>query len=294
MKKMLYILLPLTIFSCNSNKEKSLNKNIVEVDTLKSNTKIPAWVISLWEKHFSKNDINTLTDLYNEWLNIKTENELAKFYFTSIEKSKAIASNVQNELDKLSENEYYRMLDAFIKDNDTTKPWLCGLDPGCFAECTVPGFRKNFALLFEKAKYTDGTNDEEYFKLMLNTYGESGYVSTLYSSYFTGMWDYGGGSLLGSGQHIMILKKIDAIQKQTKIFDAEIITIREDILRDIIEHMAYMNTADKIVIEIDDIIRTIKLNDTEKQKLEIRKAEFLNPDSKIQTDCENKNCDYGG
>jgi hypothetical protein len=294
MKIIAQFLFILGLHACSVKKETNHLESDIKTDTLKSDKTVPAWVINIWQNHFNEADINILTAMYDEWFNIKTEDDLAKFYFKSIETGNKIALNLQTKVEQLSDDKFYHAIDAFVHENNTTQPWLCGLSPSCFAECTSPGFRKNFALLYDKAKSTIGTNDDKYFKLMLETYGEEGHVSTLYSNYFRGMWDYGGGSLLGSGQHAKILKTLEAIQKQTNIFNTEIVTIREAIMIDIKEHTAYMNTPEKIITEIEDIIQSVKLTNDEKYELEKRKSEFLNNDNKIQTDCEHKNCDYGG
>ncbi len=142
---------------------------------------------------------------------------------------------------------------------------LPGLSPSCTAECTEPAFEVKLEAFVDLASRTAGTADETFFQLLRDAYP---YTLTYYGEltgwpiFFEQNWDYGGYSLIGTGSHLALLKRIDAFTAKHELFGAEIGDLRTRLMQDLLEHSRCSGLpAVDILKEIDGILQQVSLQD---------------------------------
>ncbi len=137
--------------------------------------------------------------------------------------------------------------------------WIERVFPGYVVELVAEGTRyflfKDFKQLYTKARQTQGEEDDIFTDLGLEVYASDS-IEYFFPSWFIQTWDYGGHSLLGSGQHNDVLALADEVTQMTDLFKNDIGIFKRELLRDITHpEITYWNAQDKIVSELDTILK---------------------------------------
>ena len=159
-------------------------------------------------------------------------------------------------------------------------------------EQALPGFKTQLvaeATLFHlfadyrdfdfKATATTEQEDDAFMNLLLQVYAADS-TEQFYPSWFLQTWDYGGHSLLGSGKHLKIIKKLDALQRSTSLFNPEITTLKTALLKDLTaDWVTYWESKKAIQKELKQIIKGnfSCFNEEERLLLQQRSVAFENP-----------------
>ena len=148
-----------------------------------------------------------------------------------------------------------------VGDNYNQLPdlfWIEKAFPGyvtqLVAEGTIYFLFIDFKQFQQKALTTSGEEDDDFIDLNLMVYSADS-VEHFFPSWFIQTWDYGGCSLLGKGEHLKILKKIDQVLSKSDLFSKEIYGLKDRIIDDITnKNIDYWEDKDKILAEVDAIL----------------------------------------
>lgn len=189
--------------------------------------------------------------------------------------------------------------DELLSTFRATDLGLWGLDPSCIAECTMPSFTPDIAEFQAIAAKTETSADDDFFTL-IEAYYDYPYILEGellgYPAFFERTWDYGGYSLLGGGQHLALLRKIDnyqqdhaeyILQSPNTDFAQGVQHLRHRLLWDIlfISDCSGLER-EAIATELNQILAQIQLSPTEQQAIEARLAVFEAGDPAIQVNCQ--------
>lgn len=174
---------------------------------------------------------------------------------------------------------------------------IFAMEPSCVAECTEFVILYDLEDLQKLAKETEGSADDEFFRMKEFCEGEEATYNPGWFTYFERTWDYGGGVLLGNNTIYTFLKDSYNFQKKSTLFKADIDQLREETIG-IMGHPVYMKSKDKVQAEIDKIIKQKLVSAAEKKRImEIRnrnEAGDVAKDPLLQFGCESGDCDWGG
>lgn len=162
-------------------------------------------------------------------------------------------------------------------------PHLPGMEAGYFAEGMTILLFTSPGPWAEKAAQTPGSADDDFLALVAMGYDSPSMVG--WASWTVRNWDYGGCSTFGSGQHAQILQRADALLAANSPFAERIRTMREHVLRDILNTestFAYCDVStmaptppDKLQAEAQAILGGVTLTPEERAALEARmKTDF--------------------
>lgn len=327
MKSLHYFFLLSIIFGCTSNSEdkapttiEKLKDTIVSelsIDTVFSDTTLLYKSIDYSAKlknplHYFPEEIAALQSYFSDSMICSLDsNQFDLHDATSdsillnvFEKSLQIRKGLLGELfdKKLPEEkngEYYP--DYIITELKMVEEASKALVSTCVAECTSFDFTFLLNDLLEKARSTSGELDDEFFQLLMIGDGNYGGTGEGWFTWFDRTWDYGGGSLLGSGIHLNFLTKSEDFKRKTSQFDFLLDSYIGDLLNDI-KHGIYMNSRESIISELKEILNLATLTPENKKSI----SSFLQllesgeenckscVDGKLQFDCATGNCNWGG
>jgi len=205
------------------------------------------------------------------------------------------ASKVKDE----SFDDYRVVIDYMREELKQVDKYLHGMKFTCVAECTEPYYDLILNDLVKVAEKTEGESDEKFMKLIIEYYSGEGEPDAMSAVWFQATWDYGGSSKLGDGKHFSFLKTCDVLIEEKSIFSEEINYYREDCFSDMTRWKSFMNGKEKILKEVKQVMKEIKLSESQMDELKSRKKEldeFQQNDPTgygLQLNCENGDCAYG-
>lgn len=218
---------------------------------------------------------------------VKTDAEFEKAYHSA----KPLFDKMNAEMGKKKKDAYELVDDMkFMKK-------IFALRPSCVAECTEFAMNYDFNDMLKLAKETTGTADDEFFRMKIYCEGEEGTYNPGWFTYFTRTWDYGGGVELGNNVIYKFLKESWVYEKKTKLFKEDVDQLRSETIG-IMGHPVYMQSQEKVLAELDKIMKENIVSASEKKKLmeyrkrneDVEKAD----EPLLQFDCATKDCDFGG
>ncbi|MGB0562680.1 MAG: hypothetical protein ACPGVO_12890 [Spirulinaceae cyanobacterium] len=207
-------------------------------------------------------------------------------------------------LDDASDADYQYWTDERLSQFREAPLNLWGLQQSCAAECTIPVFALNVAEFQAIATRTETRADDDFFALLT---AHSNYPYVIGGelegrpTFFEYTWDYGGYSLLGSGQHLALLRQIDTYQQrheaydlnsQTHTFSRQVQAMRQEILQDILNQSDCSGFDEAAVAaELRQILDQVQLNRTERAAIQKRIVEFQISSPEIEVNCKDlQNC----
>ncbi len=155
-----------------------------------------------------------------------------------------------------------------------------GFTVGMVAEGTRYYLFQDYGKMSAWASTTTEEEDDAFFEFMgfVNA-GQD--LESFYPVWFEQTWDYGGYSLLGEGQHLAVLNKMEKMMETRQLFRNPILKLKMKLLKDILNSPtgAYGSSAEKITEEIEAILAAEfnVLSKSEKNSLAIRKEQFSEP-----------------
>lgn len=161
----------------------------------------------------------------------------------------------------------------------------------CEAECTMMRFMPRYDTFAQLAQKTKGTHDDDFFDWWKMIFGEFNSDSPMHSIWFSMTWDYGGNSMLGSGNHYKVLKRSQEI-KPGNPFIKEITAMENNCLEDAATWNTLYYTTEKAIGEVKKIM-TLDIGIQNKKTLQQRIERLISPDKDMQVDCEHRDCIYG-
>ena len=311
----------LFLFGCISENDKPDNDTfkIVE-DSVKTEPDIPVITIDTSENadqsdtvlfyntkeinalklYFSDSAIAALNHIQLSLNQAKTDSDLLSAYKKLLAIRKVLTSEIwKKNLPDQKEYGYYP--DYIISDLYNVSLSSIGLRATCVAECTEFDFTFLLTDFIDLAQKTSGELDDEFFELLSIANSEYGGTGEGWFDWFYRTWDYGGGSMLGSGIHLKFLQKEVAFREKTHQFDSLLDKYHSDLIRDL-GHGIYMQTADKVVEELNAIIQLPSLSEQGKEAAEslLYKISSGNISCKncveghYQFGCDTADCNWGG
>jgi hypothetical protein len=171
-------------------------------------------------------------------------------------------------------------------------PWFKelapGLDIGVVKDSTAYDIFYNYKIWEEFASKTTGEADDEFMKLLLLCCSDYSYQP----NWVTVIGEQSC-SQLGSGKHFSALQQINVILDQNQLFMKEIAKIKNMIMADLLFGHYYCENSKKATDELNKILKSVSLKETETKMLKGRVQQFAEPKKyKIQFGCIKGNCDY--
>lgn len=155
-----------------------------------------------------------------------------------------------------------------------------GFTLGMVAEGTGYYLFQDYGKMKAWAKETTAPEDDAFFEF-INFVNSDEKIESFYPIWFEQTWDYGGYSLLGQGAHLSTLTHMEKIMGEQQLFRNPILKLKMRLLKDILNSPTgeYAESAEKIIEEIEDILSADfkVLSEVEKNNLELRKQQFLDP-----------------
>ena len=304
MKKLLFAAGLFVLFSCGSNSTTETKNNDPEqnetagetttgVETVEkpvpnqSVDSLTANQLKQLKPYFKQSTIDEMDNYIKTLCYVKTDAEFEKAYHSA----KPLFDRINAEMGKKKKDAYELVNDLKFMNK------FFALRPGCVAECTEFAINYDFNDMLKLAKETKGTADDEFFRMKIYCEGDEGTYNPGWFTYFTRTWDYGGGVELGNNVIYKFLKTSYAYQKKTKLFKEDVDQLRSETIG-IMGHPVYMQSQEKVLAELDKIIKEGIVSASEKQKLmeyrkrneDVEKAD----EPLLQFDCATKDCDFGG
>lgn len=122
------------------------------------------------------------------------------------------------------------------------------------AEGTQPFLFANYKAWQDKALKTNGEQDDRFVAACLIAFAADS-VESFYPAWMLQTWDYGGSSQLGAGQHIKMLRAIDAALATGDLLKPELLAFKDEVLNDILDKDAsFWQPAEKAAEELDQIL----------------------------------------
>lgn len=195
---------------------------------------------------FGKGITLKLNRYKNDYESLKTSSDFAQNFKEGIDLRDTLTTILENRINVGETNE---MPDLF---------WIENAIPGyvtqLVAEGTIYYLFQDFRQFQQKAMGTEGVEDDEFVDLNLLVYAADS-VEHFFPSWFIQTWDYGGCSLLGKGEHLKVLRKIDRVFMGSGLFAPEVKEIKDRLIDDITnKDIDYWETKEKILLELDSIM----------------------------------------
>lgn len=325
MKNTILFVLLVMLVSCSeeltTTNETDENKSLVKSDSVKVDTKPLV-------------EIDTLVDSYAELINhpmyfLPEEVEILKNYFSDstiviYDSCQVLLAEAKTDTDfgiayikllsvrtHLGDEIYSRnfpddsngiyypdyLLEGFKPIDDA----VMGIQSDCVAECTEFDFTLDLKELKPLTLKTEGELDDLLFEIFDLTDGDYGGTGFGWHNWFVRTWDYGGGSLFGTGIHLDLLKKINALKVKTTIYNDLLQQYQNNLLHDI-QHGTYMKTQAETTEELKTILNLKFLSSEEKASLQLLLGNWEKGDGTCkncvagfyQFGCETGDCDWGG
>ncbi|MEM9821333.1 MAG: SH3 domain-containing protein [Bacteroidota bacterium] len=181
------------------------------------------------------------------YANAKNSTTMAKVYTQGRELRDTLVRLLEN---KILIDDYEQLPDLF---------WLEEAMPGYVTALVAEGTQyylfHDYGQMLEKVKATEGGQDDEFAQFCVQVHPMDS-IEHFFPAWFMQTWDYGGHSLLGRGIHLDLLKKIEIQLTGNSPFAAELESIKERLLADIIEeYVSYWETQDQITTELTAIVK---------------------------------------
>lgn len=265
---------------------------------------------------FNDSLVAEIFSLHSAFDSIDTEKKMLVYYnqllvlknrlhtqLSNLNSDPEFAEKVNNKLMNVEKDETfdeYRVVIEYMREElKEVDKYLHGIKFTCVAECTEPYYDLILNDLKDLAKESKGESDEKYMNLIIEYYSGENEPDAMSAKWFEATWDYGGASKLGDGNHLAFLKATDKLLEEKNIFEEWINYFREDCFSDMSRWKSYMRSKEKILKEIDKVFKEVKLNESQKEELKIRKKElqeFKENDKAgygLQLNCENGDCTFG-
>jgi hypothetical protein len=184
--------------------------------------------------------------------------------------------------------DYNDFLEKITKMMGNALPWISA---DLIAEGTVPVSLINNKELKKSALLSPEKDDDVFVDLLLAIYDEHGSLNTGIPAWTVMNCDVCYASVLGSGATLRILQMVDSIKTASSQFATDAQRNIEHFFRGKSE--IFELSRDEITTEIDQILETIVLTDTQKSFLEAyREAVSDTSKSHVQINCRDGHCRY--
>jgi len=260
---------------------------------------LPEEVVVL-QQYFTDSSIIVYDSCQALLADAKTDLEFGNAYLKLL----AIRSNLSNQIysgnyPEEKDGGYYP--DYIINDLKPIDEAVFGMQFTCVAECTDFDFTFDLTELKPLVLNTSGDMDDILFQLFDLADGDYGGTADGWHNWFERTWDYGGGSLFGSGMHLEILEKIHELKSKTNMYDELINKYQSYLLMDI-QHGIYMRTQAETTVELKNILHLEYLTSEEKAPLQLLLGNWEKGDGSCkncvdgtyQFGCATGDCNWGG
>jgi len=260
-------------------------------------------VAEIFSLHSTFDSIDTEKKMliyYNQLLTLKSRLHMQ---LSNLNSDPDFAEKVSNKLINVEKDEtfdeYRFVIDYMRQELAEVDKYLHGIKFTCVAECTEPYYDLILNDFKKLAQESKGENDEKYFNLIAEFYSGENEPDAMSAKWFEATWDYGGSSKLGDGNHLAFLKATDKLIEEKNIFSEWINYYREDCFSDMTRWKSFMYSKEKILKEIKQVMKEVKLDESQMDELKSRKKEIdefqqNDPDGYgLQLNCETGDCTYG-
>lgn len=239
------------------------------------------------KKLFSPAQVTRIKNYKTSFENAKSAQDFEKVYGEAIK----LKNDLYDTMNKKYE-EIQRKTNTFVpkEDFEWINSFIPAMEITSVAEGTQLDLVANYNAFKTLAKKTPQKEDDLFINIMLDAYDGYG---DFYTKWFTQTWDYGGYTNLGVGKHTQVLLAIDKFLSQNTLFKKELGELRDKALKDILNENNFGEPKEKVIKEINGIIKNIKLSESEKNKLKNRIIQLNSKKGTLQFDCKKKTCVYG-
>ncbi|GAB4331947.1 MAG: hypothetical protein OHK0038_07190 [Flammeovirgaceae bacterium] len=249
--------------ACTSNNSKPITKE--EQYILEEDPDFAQWKDSL-SLYFGELEIALLRQYKKNTETLATPEEFYQFFRNSATLKASISKSLK----------IYQEKNPHIQPHEIT--WFNKLFKGL--EIRPWHYNKSFMICYNYpdlmtiAKRTNGAMDDEFINFMevchpLHSDGYS-WILELNDTVYC--------STLGDGKHLKALIQIEKALESGKLFNKEIQKTRVTIMKDLLFERHYCLDEKKVVKEINDILKKIKLKNTEVDMLKTRIKQLSDPE----------------
>ena len=206
------------------------------------------------EKVFGNKLVFDIEQYQNDYGDIKTDKDFVLTYRNATKLQEKLNEKLEEKFDMYNVSDFP---DLFWIDDA-----IPALNAELVGEGTMYHLLFNYKALKQVVTKTASKFDDEFVNLLISKH--NGEFEYFFPVWFLQTWDYGGYSLLGQGKHIAMLNRMQKLANKTDLFNVEITAMKEELLNDITTQNQYGEEQEKIIVEINDIIKknyTIISND---------------------------------
>jgi len=276
------------LFSCNNNTTEENNNSSDSTQTMvnpvpERGNFFNAQEQALLEQYFKKELIDSLSNNMYAFADAETDKELEKVFLAAQALQEDLEKSLGEEIDG------YKVYKAIAVLDSVMPPFIST----CMAECTEFAFTFSIPALRDFATKTTGKSDDSFCDLMEMASDDAGGRVGAWYNFFVRTWDYGGGTVLGNGLCVDFLEKSWNHSQRTPLFRTHLMAVRDACIKNM-SHPIYMEKKDAVIAELDKILTSQILSSEEQKKVETLKIKIQAGKEKLQFDCANANCDFGG
>lgn len=161
--------------------------------------------------------------------------------------------------------------------------WLAEALPGfvfqMVAEGTQPYAFADYRAWQQISLATSGLQDDRFVDACLLAFAADS-IESFFPAWVMQTWDYGGSSQLGTGRHLTMLQTLDAALEAGRLFEAELLTLKDELLDDILDkNTTFWQPLEKAVAELEEILAADLrcLSERDKLALTERRKTFDDP-----------------
>lgn len=253
----------------------------------------------LFAIHESYDSISTQRQMLIYFRTLTEFQDRASLYLSDLNVSEEFFNKVYAQMSKAdTEDEYYDeyrvTLDYIMENLKPINKYLHGLQLACQAECTEPCFDLMLNGLSKKVKETEGEDDDQFFDLIVKTYGGDYEPGTMSANWFEPTWDLGGMSLLGSGKHQEFFVATDKLLEAKNIFKEGILYYRQIAMDDASNWGSFAHSKEKVLAELKSILKKVKLTENESDGIRSQIKDIESgTEEDYQFDCKTNDCVWG-
>jgi len=226
---------------------------------------------------------------------IKTAKDMAAMYAQAL----SIQNDLNESVNKQFEKEHLSKNDSMKQVFKTACDTICNHLPvyQFYYDSLdkTPYFSLNNKYGLSKAMSTPQKDDDDFFKLLMQIYGDEGDAESKFPCWLVQIAETDGYSVLGNNQFTDLLTNISNQKNNHSNFQYELTNIYDELIEDMITWPKYGKSKVLVINELEKIGNNPHLILSQDQERILQRAQDLKSDiqhKEVAYDCEKGNCHY--
>lgn len=235
---------------------------------------------------FTQAQLDSLAKYKKNFEQIRDQSQLIQAYRQALKLKQELAPNLDQYSESLLQAGNY----PDYTELESWQPLMPGLAPLLVAEGTMIVLEPDFVSYASAAKRTPQAEDNAFFALMQQAYGE---VYTDYPLWFNQTWDYGGCTRLGQGIHRRILQAAQQQIFNKSPFKPELASLEAELWQDLLQSNNFCLPQTQVVYEFEQLLPLAPQAEQPRLKLRLRALQAGSPNLGFDCDARPEACHYG-